>query len=200
MAVQLVFETHAITTDNEAGIATGWLPGELSMRGRQAATELGRRRRDDGIDVVYVSDLERARETVRIAFAASAIPVTIDPRLRECNYGLLNGAPVAVIERERVAHAESPWPAGESYHQVVLRTAALLADLTRTADGSRVLLVGHSANRWALEHLLHGHPLERLLAEPFAWQPGWEFTVGRQDATANQPRGREADAGRPPSC
>lgn len=31
MAVELVYETHSITTDNEAGIATGWLPRRLSM-------------------------------------------------------------------------------------------------------------------------------------------------------------------------
>ena len=28
--VRLVYETHATTIDNEAGVATGWLPGELS--------------------------------------------------------------------------------------------------------------------------------------------------------------------------
>ena len=27
MAIQLVFETHAMTLDNEQGHATGWLPG-----------------------------------------------------------------------------------------------------------------------------------------------------------------------------
>ena len=29
MTLVLVYETHATTTDNEAGIATGWLPGLL---------------------------------------------------------------------------------------------------------------------------------------------------------------------------
>jgi broad specificity phosphatase PhoE len=55
MPLHLVFETHAITTDNEAGIATGWRQGELSARGRLTASELGRRRRNDGIAAVYVS-------------------------------------------------------------------------------------------------------------------------------------------------
>ena len=62
-------------------------PGRLSESGRAAARELGERRRDDGIDVIYVSDLERALETVRIAFEGSDIPVRVDARLRECNYG-----------------------------------------------------------------------------------------------------------------
>lgn len=30
MTISVVFETHSITVDNEAGRATGWLPGELS--------------------------------------------------------------------------------------------------------------------------------------------------------------------------
>jgi hypothetical protein len=32
MPIDIVFETHSLTTDNEAGIATGWLPGELDER------------------------------------------------------------------------------------------------------------------------------------------------------------------------
>ena len=63
MSVEIVFETHATTNDNEAGIATGWLPGKLSPTGRIQAGELGERRRDDGISVVFTSDLFRAGQT-----------------------------------------------------------------------------------------------------------------------------------------
>lgn len=42
--IELVAETHSISTDDEAEIATGWLPGELSPRGRAPARELGERR------------------------------------------------------------------------------------------------------------------------------------------------------------
>ncbi|HJP88090.1 MAG TPA: histidine phosphatase family protein [Candidatus Limnocylindrales bacterium] len=177
MSVQVVYETHSITTDNEAGIATGWLPGELSQAGREAALGLGERRRDDGIDAIYVSDLARALETVSIAFDGSGIPVVVDARLRECNYGELNGAPVATLDLERLAHVQAPWPGGESYADVVARTRELLADLRREHDGERVLLVAHSANRWALQHLLLDGSLDELIAAPFEWQPGWEFEL-----------------------
>jgi hypothetical protein len=30
MAIQIVFEAHCTTEDNEKGVATGWLPGRLS--------------------------------------------------------------------------------------------------------------------------------------------------------------------------
>jgi broad specificity phosphatase PhoE len=87
MSVEVVFETHATSEDNEAGIATGWLPGKLSPRGREQARELGGRRRGDGLAIVFTSDLGRALDTAEIAFAGSGIPVVEDARLRECNYG-----------------------------------------------------------------------------------------------------------------
>jgi alpha-ribazole phosphatase/probable phosphoglycerate mutase len=46
-----------------------------------------------------VSDLKRAIETVEVAFAGSGIPVLIDWRLRECDYGQLNGAAGALSVR-----------------------------------------------------------------------------------------------------
>jgi 2,3-bisphosphoglycerate-dependent phosphoglycerate mutase len=70
VSMQVVFETHSLSVDNESGIATGWLPGRLSELGKRLAVELGQRRRDDGIAVVFTSDLRRAVETAEIAFAA----------------------------------------------------------------------------------------------------------------------------------
>jgi broad specificity phosphatase PhoE len=177
VAVQLVYETHAITTDNEAGIATGWLPGRLSERGRETAAELGARRRDDRLASVHVSDLERALETVRIAFAERSIPIVVDRRLRECNYGRLNGMPRTRLDAERAAHLDEPWPDGESYRDVVGRTAAFLNDLLAREDPGRVLVVAHSANKVALDHLLLGMDLRELVPRPMDWQPGWEYLV-----------------------
>lgn len=189
MPLRLVFETHAITTDNEAGVATGWLPGELSAAGREGARELGRRRRDDGISIVYASDLARALETAWLALEGSSIPLVVDPRLRECNYGVLNGMPRARLDHERLAHLDQPWPDGESYRDVVARTQSLLADVARQWDGARVLWIAHSANRWALDHLLHGIDLAAAVAEPFAWQAGWEYEVAAplDDQDPNRP-------------
>ncbi|HEY0697148.1 MAG TPA: histidine phosphatase family protein, partial [Micromonospora sp.] len=75
MGLDIVYETHAVTTDNEAGRATGWLPGELSPYGRICARQLGERRRDDGLSGIFCSDLARAVETVEIAFRGWRIPI-----------------------------------------------------------------------------------------------------------------------------
>ena len=177
MSVSVVFETHSTSVDNELGIATGWNEGELSQTGRQQARELGGRRRDDGIAVVYASDLRRAVETAELAFAGSPLPIVLDGRLRECNYGTLNGMPRTVLDAERRARIDEPFPAGESWRQAVERVAGFLDELPQSHDDERVLLIGHAATKWALDHLLGGVPLETLVESPFEWREGWEYTL-----------------------
>lgn len=177
--IEVVYETHSTTTDNEAGIATGWNHGQLSETGRRQAEALGERRRDDGVAAVFASDLRRAVETAEIAFAGSGIPVHEDWRLRECNYGDLNGTPVAEIDAERLRRIEDPFPGGESYGDVVERTRSFIEDLPAELEGARIVLIAHSANRWALQHLLEGRELAELIAEPFDWQEGWLYRLDR---------------------
>jgi len=169
----VVFETHSTSEDNEAGIATGWLGGTLSPAGRAQAVELGERRRDDGIELVVASDLWRAVETAAIAFEGSPIPLRVDWRLRECDYGELNGMPRALLDEQRVLRVDEPWPGGESYRQAVARVDSLIDELR----GERVLVIGHVATRFALDHRVNGRPLEELAAEEFDWKPGWEYVL-----------------------
>ena len=122
MTVDIIYETHALTIDNESGHATGWLPGRLSKTGRRLARELGERRRADAIAAVFVSDLARAVETAAIAFAGSGMPVTH-------------------LAAERSRHIDEPYPGGQSYRQVVSGMRAFLRELAAQWDGRRVLLL-----------------------------------------------------------
>jgi len=169
----VVYETHSTSEHNEAGIATGWLGGSLSPAGRAQAVELGERRSDDGIEIVYASDLWRAVETAAIAFEGSTTPLRVDWRLRECDYGELNGMPRALLDEQRVRRVAEPWPGGESWQQAVARVDSFLDELR----GGRVLVIGHVATRWALDHRVHGRSLEELAAEEFDWRPGWEYEL-----------------------
>ena len=176
-AVAIVFETHSTTTDNERWIASGWLDGRLSPAGTRQAVELGERRSAEEITAVFTSDLGRAVETSQLAFGGRGVPIFHDWRLRECNYGELNGTPVARLEVERAQHVYEPYPGGESYYQVVWRVQSFLSDLSPRFENEQVVVIGHSATQWALEHLLEGAPLAELVEGSFRWQPGWVYRL-----------------------
>ena len=177
MVTTIVFETHTLSEDNERGVASGWADSRLSERGRRLAEELGERRRNDGIAAVFSSDLRRAAETTAIAFPSGNPPVLLDWRLRECDYGDRNGAPADIHMRDRTRYLDQPYPGGESWRQAAARVARWLDDLTLRWSGARILVVGHVATRWALDHYLDGVPLETLVAADFAWQEGWQYQV-----------------------
>jgi 2,3-bisphosphoglycerate-dependent phosphoglycerate mutase len=179
MSIEIVFETHALSEDNERGIATGWLPGRLCARGRANAAEMGRRRVDDGLAAVFSSDLRRSVETAEIAFSTTDIPIFYDWRLRECDFGARNGTPAADIRQDRQDFIYRPYPGGESHRQAVQRAAGLLADLPTRWAGRRVLLIGHLATYRALEHTTNGVSLQELIADEFVWRAeGWEYRLG----------------------
>src|SRR5437773_2715181 len=156
MPTEIVFETHSWSEDNDRGIATGWLPGRLSARGRVLAAELGRRRRNDGIAAVFTSDLRRAVETAEVAFEGTTIPILHDWRLRECDYGDCNGMPRQELYGRHSRYLDEPYPGGESWRQAVHRVAGFLHDLPSRWNNKRVVVVGHVATRWALDHFLQG--------------------------------------------
>jgi 2,3-bisphosphoglycerate-dependent phosphoglycerate mutase len=176
--IQVVFETHSISEDNERGTASGWNHSRLSVRGRALAGELGRRRHHDGIAAVFSSDLLRAAQTAEIAFGETTIPVLLDWRLRECDYGDRNGGPAAKHQQDRLQFLDEPYPGGESWREATARVAGFLPSLSPRWEGRRVLIIGHVATRWALDHYLSGVPLETLATSDFAWQEGWEYSMG----------------------
>jgi alpha-ribazole phosphatase/probable phosphoglycerate mutase len=178
MAIEIVYETHSTSEDSERGIATGWLPGRLSEAGRKNAAALGQRRDDDGLAAVFVSDLERAVETVRVGLAGSGPPVLIDWRLRECDDGQLNGAAALEVHSGRRRYLDQPYPGGESWRQAVDRVGRFLSDLPSRWDGQRILVVGHVATRAGLEHFVNGKDLEEVIMADFIWQEGWEYRLG----------------------
>jgi broad specificity phosphatase PhoE len=177
VSTAIVFETHSISEDNEAGLASGWTHGPLSTHGRDLARQLGDRRRNDRLAVVFASDLRRAVETATLAFDGTDIPVLLDWRLRECDYGTWTRQTAAEVHGARAGHLDTPYPGGESWRAAVARVGWFLDDVARRWRDARVLVIGHVATRWAFDHWCRGIPLEALVTEDFVWQEGWEYTT-----------------------
>ena len=175
--VEIVFETHSTTTDNERWVASGWLDGQLSPLGRRQAKELGERRADEEIVAVFCSDLGRAVETAQIAFGGRGLPIFHDWRLRECNYGMLNGTAVARLEVERHEARARPVLGWRELRRRRRARAQLPPGSAAALRGQRIAVIGHSATKWAFDHILEGTPLDELVEGSFRWQPGWLYTL-----------------------
>lgn len=173
--MKLVFETHATSLDNEDGLASGWFDVALSATGEEQARALGARRRDDHLAVVFCSDLSRSFRTAEIAFGDRSLPIVRDARLRECDYGDLTRQPTSEIDRRRLLHLVDPFPNGESYQLVVDRVSGWLRDALPYSDAGTVLIIGHRATYYALEHLLNRVTLHEAVTSPWTWQPGWTY-------------------------
>jgi broad specificity phosphatase PhoE len=174
------FETHSTTTDNENGRATGWLPGELSAAGREQARALGDRIAGRRPAAVFTSDLRRAVDTVTIATehpGVAGVPVFLDWRLRECDYGDLNGTDHGPVQDRRADQLVQPYPAGESWTAAVGRASEAVLDAVGLFPGRVIVVVGHVATRWAIDTLAANAELADLIGSPFHWQPGWKHLI-----------------------
>ena len=40
-----------------------------------------------------------------------------------------------------------------------------------------MLVIGHLATHWALDHMINHVSLSDLCVEDFAWQEGWEYST-----------------------
>jgi len=180
MAVIITYFPHGSSTDNERGIGSGWLDPELSELGVKQALELKDAIKERTFDVVFCSDLRRAVDTAKLAFA-DTMNVIADSRLRECNYGEYNGRPASEIEAVEEKHINEKFPSGESYEDVKKRVNDLLGFLKEGYDGKAVALVAHRAPQLALEVLLKGRAWREALAEDWrktrAWQAGWDYVM-----------------------
>jgi len=174
--MKIYFAAHATTTDNEAKISSGWRDVGLSELGIQQAKEMGERFKNIKINIICCSDLKRAVDTVKIAFAVK-YPVIADKRLRELNYGDFDGKPSEVVELMKKTHIKEPYPNGESYEQAIARAREFYKELKEKYPEKTVLVVGHRATQYGLDILVGGKTIEECLSIPFKWQPYWEYNL-----------------------
>ncbi|HSX35825.1 MAG TPA: histidine phosphatase family protein [Patescibacteria group bacterium] len=180
MTVHITYFVHGTTTDNEKDLATGWLPGELSQKGKDETKRLAEQLAGKHFDVVFCSDLQRAVDSANLCFGGKC-EIIHDQRLRECNYGDLNGTAASAFKDKLTDYIDVRFPEGESYHDVTMRLSSFVDFLRENYDGKRIAVVAHQAPQLALDVLLRGKSWHQAIAEDWrktkAWQPGWEYVT-----------------------
>jgi broad specificity phosphatase PhoE len=154
----------------------------LSELGRRQARALGgwfgKLPASRSPEVLLCSPYVRARETARLIFESSgldahAVRLRVDERLREKEFGILDGLTRRGIReqypqlREQRAHVGKFYfrpPGGESWCDVILRLRSLLEMVTREYGGQRVLIVGHQVIVNCMRYLIECLDEDQILA------------------------------------
>lgn len=178
MAIQITYFVHGTTVDNEEEISSGWSDAELSDLGKKQSIDLKGQIKNKDFDVVFSSDLKRAFDSTNLTFKG-LVPIKVDARLRECNYGEYNGQTSKIVEPLQEKYIQEKFPGGESYEDVKARVSDFLEFLKNNYDSKNIAIVSHKAPQLALEVLLKGKSWEEAFAEDWrktkSWQPGWEY-------------------------
>jgi len=128
-ALELWLVRHGETTHSRDGLLAGWADVPLTETGVAQAAAVAPLLAAERFASVWSSDLSRAVRTARLAWG-DALP---EPRLREINFGGLEGLPWATLdEAQRRALASfsgfAP-PGGETIEAMRARVHAFLGEL-----------------------------------------------------------------------
>jgi len=157
----LLLVRHGETDWNREGRWQGHSDTHLNESGRAQAERVAREL--DGLDVVYSSDLARARETAEIIAARSGLPVRFDMRLRERSFGAWEGLTADEIESDfRDAHLR--WLAGEGpgaddaepFDAFGQRVREALGEILERHPDETVLVVAHGGTIRVIHALAGG--------------------------------------------
>jgi broad specificity phosphatase PhoE len=156
--MKLYFLRHGESAYNLLGRcnADPAVPVALTPAGRRQAEATAERLRDSPILRIYVSRLQRARETAAIVNASHCAPLHVDARLDDRRTGY-EGRPVAdYLNAMQSAADPFAWKAGggESYHDMVARVHAFLDQLTEV-ELPLVLVVTHHEVLQAVSGYFH---------------------------------------------
>jgi probable phosphoglycerate mutase len=142
---------HGETAWNRETRIQGQLDIPLSPLGAAQARRLAQALDGQGVDVIYASDLARARQTAEAVAQQLGLAVQLEPGLRERGFGLFEGLTWAEIETRWPAESER-WrrrdpqfaaQGGESLQDFYARAVAAVEALASQHPGQTVLIVAH---------------------------------------------------------
>jgi len=141
----LYFTRHGETIWNVENKICGATDIALTERGHEQAIALGKQLAVEKlpIDEILYSPLVRASETARHISEETGIPMRMEPRLKEQNFGRYESTPRDGKEfRAAKAHFLDRYDGGESMMQLCQRVYNLIDDIRR--DDRTYLLVAHN--------------------------------------------------------
>ena len=141
------FARHGQTVWNVENKICGATDIALTEKGQEQALELGRKIQEEGIriDEILCSPLMRAADTARRVSEMTGIPVRVEQRLKEQNFGKYEGTPRDGEEfRKAKTCFATDYDGGESMIRFCQRIYNLLDDIRNDPEEKVYLLVAHN--------------------------------------------------------
>jgi len=142
---------HTITEWNQSRRIQGQSDSPLTLAGETLALQWGRLLAGNTWSRILSSDLGRARKTTELINRTLKLPVSLDFRLREKDWGNWTGKTIAQLKIEFsdiwAKQIQSEWdfcpPGGESFQSVWKRGWEALAAASGSWPGEKILVVTH---------------------------------------------------------
>lgn len=162
MATRILMVRHA-AHDLLGRVLAGRMPGvRLGAAGRLESLRLAERLQGQRIAAIYVSPLERAKETAAPIAARQGVTVVESESIHEIDFGLWSGMSFRALSRDpawaywNANRGTARAPRGESMPEVQARILDHLRDIERSHPGETVALVSHGdVIKSALVHFLN---------------------------------------------
>ena len=120
------------------------------------------------IDIIISSDIDRVKQSAEIIAKAINKEVIFDERLREVNFGELNGNPVGEVNeyfdpdrrfnKSQLLHKKHdlPYPGGENGKDVKIRVNEFIKEIDKKYKNKKILIVSHGGPLFALNSINNG--------------------------------------------
>lgn len=167
---RLILIRHGETDWNVQGRWQGHTDIPLNQNGHEQSRQLANDLKNDHIDAIYTSDLQRARQTARLLSEEKGVAIQVDPRLREINLGVWEGLTrpeieenyLKELEERRIDQFNVAAPEGETGAQVQKRSLAAIGDIMSRHPTGSVAIIAHGYTLAVLRAHFTGVPFERV--------------------------------------
>ncbi|TXC85653.1 histidine phosphatase family protein [Metabacillus litoralis] len=151
--VTLYFIRHGETQYNVEKRMQGFCDSPLTEKGILQARSVGKGLTDIHFEAAYASDSQRVLDTAKYAIGDRDIPLSVDTRLKEMNFGVFESLlPQEISEQYGNAletlfslELDASAPEGESYSQLFARTEQAVEEIVKKHEskGGNVLIFSH---------------------------------------------------------
>ena len=170
---EFIFVRHGETVANVNKILQGHLNSELTENGIAQAKATAAYLADKKFDVMFTSDLKRARDTAELIHAGfkAAPELIVTERLREWHGGRAEGRKWQEVIKETpellnafIRESENiRFPGGESRLEFQKRIDDFLSDVLEQYRGKHILMVSHGGVAQRMFHTVAGVVSEKNL-------------------------------------